>query len=71
MDVIEHLTRQELFDLLDSVYRVLAPGGVCLVHVPNAEGLYGMRIRYGDFTHELAFSEICESDTSHYRFSYG
>lgn len=33
MDVIEHLTRQELFDLLNSVYRVLAPGGVCLVHV--------------------------------------
>jgi len=56
MDVIEHLTRQELFDLLDSVYRVLVPGGVCLVHVPNAEGLYGMRIRYGDFTHELAFT---------------
>jgi 2-polyprenyl-3-methyl-5-hydroxy-6-metoxy-1,4-benzoquinol methylase len=56
MDVIEHLTRQELFDLLDSVYRVLAPGGVCLVHTPNAEGLYGMRIRYGDFTHESAFT---------------
>jgi 2-polyprenyl-3-methyl-5-hydroxy-6-metoxy-1,4-benzoquinol methylase len=56
MDVIEHLTRQELFDLLDSVFRVLVPGGVCLVHVPNAEGLYGMRIRYGDFTHELAFT---------------
>jgi SAM-dependent methyltransferase len=56
MDVIEHLEPQELFDLLDSVYRVLAPGGICLVHVPNAEGLYGMRIRYGDFTHHLAFT---------------
>jgi 2-polyprenyl-3-methyl-5-hydroxy-6-metoxy-1,4-benzoquinol methylase len=56
MDVIEHLTRQELFDLLDSVYRVLAPGGICLAHTPNAEGLYGMRIRYGDFTHESAFT---------------
>jgi SAM-dependent methyltransferase len=56
MDVIEHLTPQELFDLLDSVYRVLAPGGACLVHVPNAEGIYGMRIRYGDFTHESAFT---------------
>ncbi len=56
MDVIEHLAAQELFDLLDSVYRVLAPSGICLVHVPNAEGLYGMRIRYGDFTHETAFT---------------
>jgi SAM-dependent methyltransferase len=56
MDVIEHLEPQELFDLLDSVNRVLVPGGICLVHVPNAEGLYGMRIRYGDFTHQLAFT---------------
>jgi 2-polyprenyl-3-methyl-5-hydroxy-6-metoxy-1,4-benzoquinol methylase len=56
MDVIEHLTRQELFDLLDDVYRVLAPGGICLVHAPNAEGIHGMRIRYGDLTHEAAFT---------------
>jgi hypothetical protein len=35
---------------------VLVPGGVCLAHVPNAEGLHGMRIRYGDFTHESAFT---------------
>lgn len=56
MDVIEHLEPQELFDLLDSVQRVLVLGGTCLVHVPNAEGLYGMRVRYGDFTHRLAFT---------------
>jgi SAM-dependent methyltransferase len=56
IDVIEHLTRQELFDLLDAVCRALASGGICLVHVPNAEGLYGMRVRYGDFTHESAFT---------------
>jgi SAM-dependent methyltransferase len=56
MDVLEHLEPQEIFDLLDSVYRVLVPGGICLVHVPNAEGLYGMRIRYGDFTHRTAFT---------------
>ncbi|MBV8632539.1 MAG: class I SAM-dependent methyltransferase [Silvibacterium sp.] len=56
MDIIEHLGAQELFDLLDSVYRVLVPDGVCLVHAPNAEGLYGMRVRYGDFTHETAFT---------------
>jgi 2-polyprenyl-3-methyl-5-hydroxy-6-metoxy-1,4-benzoquinol methylase len=56
MDVIEHLEPQVLFDLLDAVNRVLVPGGICLVHVPNAEGLYGMRVRYGDFTHLLAFT---------------
>ena len=56
IDVIEHLTRQDLFDTLDEVYRILKPGGRCIAHVPNAEGLYGMRIRYGDLTHELAFA---------------
>jgi 2-polyprenyl-3-methyl-5-hydroxy-6-metoxy-1,4-benzoquinol methylase len=56
MDVLEHLTRDDLFRTLDSVLRVLRSGGLCIAHVPNAEGLYGMRVRYGDFTHEQAFT---------------
>jgi len=55
-DVLEHLDRQELFDMLGQVRRVLAPGGRCIGHVPNAGGLFGMHIRYGDLTHELAFT---------------
>lgn len=56
MDVLEHLTRSDLFDTLDELFRVLRSGGKCIAHVPNAEGLYGMRIRYGDLTHETAFT---------------
>jgi SAM-dependent methyltransferase len=56
MDVLEHLTKQELFCALEAIRRVLKPHGVCIAHVPNAEGLYGMRIRYGDMTHEQAFT---------------
>jgi SAM-dependent methyltransferase len=56
MDILEHFSRQELLDLLDDVYRVLRPGGKCIAHVPNASGLYGMQVRYGDLTHELAFT---------------
>ena len=56
MDVFEHLTASELFDTLDDIRRVLKPGGMCLAHVPNAEGIFGMRIRFGDFTHEQAFT---------------
>jgi 2-polyprenyl-3-methyl-5-hydroxy-6-metoxy-1,4-benzoquinol methylase len=56
MDVLEHFCRQELLDLLDGVYRVVRPGGKCIAHVPNASGLYGMQVRYGDLTHELAFT---------------
>jgi hypothetical protein len=27
-----------------------------VIHVPNAEGIFGMRIRYGDLTHENCFT---------------
>ena len=57
IDIFEHLTRSELFRVLDAVFRVLSPNGVCVAHVPNAEGLYGLRVRYGDLTHEQAFTE--------------
>jgi 2-polyprenyl-3-methyl-5-hydroxy-6-metoxy-1,4-benzoquinol methylase len=55
-DILEHLEPQELFDLLDQVYRVLRPGGMSLIHVPNGEGIFGMKIRFGDLTHVQAFT---------------
>jgi 2-polyprenyl-3-methyl-5-hydroxy-6-metoxy-1,4-benzoquinol methylase len=55
-DIVEHLTRDEAFVVLDEVFRVLRPGGKCLIHVPNAEGIFGMRVRYGDLTHEQSFT---------------
>ena len=55
-DILEHLTREESFAVLDEVFRVLYPGGKCIIHVPNAEGIFGMRIRYGDLTHEQSFT---------------
>ena len=56
MDVLEHLTKQELYCTLREIRRVLKAHGCCIAHVSNAEGLYGMRIRYGDMTHEQAFT---------------
>ncbi len=56
IDILEHLQNDEMFDALDEVFRVLRKGGVCVAHVPNAEGLYGMRVRYSDMTHERAFA---------------
>jgi SAM-dependent methyltransferase len=55
-DVLEHLDRQEAFELLTEVRRVLSANGVCIGHAPNAEGIFGARIRYGDLTHEQAFT---------------
>ena len=56
-DVLEHLDRQELHDLLVVASRALSPKGCCIGHVPNAQGIFSMNIRYGDLTHELAFTE--------------
>ena len=56
MDVVEHLSLQETFGLLDRIYALLKPGGKLLLHIPNAEGLFGMRVRYGDLTHEQCFT---------------
>ena len=56
MDLLEHLTHEEIFNLLDKLYSKLNKVGKILIHIPNAEGIFGMRIRYGDLTHELAFT---------------
>ena len=55
-DVLEHFTRPELLDLMFEMARVLAPGGRLLIHSPNGEGIFWGAIRYGDLTHELAFT---------------
>lgn len=56
MDVLEHMTKQEVLDLLGMVREALRDDGRVILHVPNAEGIFGMRVRYGDFTHELCFT---------------
>lgn len=56
LDIVEHLTKPELLHLADEVNRLLAPGGVWIIHVPNAEALLGSRVRYADLTHEQAFT---------------
>jgi SAM-dependent methyltransferase len=56
MDVLEHLTRDELLRLLDQVNRVLARPGRVIAHVPNGSAIHSGMVRYGDITHELAFT---------------
>jgi SAM-dependent methyltransferase len=55
-DVIEHLTKPSLLALMREVHRVLKAGGRWIIHAPNGESPFFGRIRYGDFTHELAFT---------------
>ncbi len=55
-DMIEHLKREELLVLADDVRRALRPGGRWMLHLPNAESPFFGRMRYGDVTHEQAFT---------------
>jgi len=57
LDVIEHFTKDEIFGVLDAVHNALKPGGTFLWRAPNADGPFGMRVRYGDLSHELAFTK--------------
>lgn len=56
IDIIKHMQMEEIFSTMDEVCRVLRKGRKCIIHVPNAQGIFGMRIRYGDLIHERAFS---------------
>ncbi|MCX6164050.1 MAG: class I SAM-dependent methyltransferase, partial [Ignavibacteriae bacterium] len=57
-NLLEHFTKDELFELLDAVTEALRPGGTLLAVVPNAGSIFGLRTRYYDITHELAFTPM-------------
>lgn len=54
-DVIEHFGKDEILPLLTLVAQSLRPGGRVILQTPNAESPWGLRHRYHDLTHELAF----------------
>ena len=55
-DLLEHLPKNETLLLLQAAHRALKPGGRLILRAPNADGLFGAKILYSDFTHELAFT---------------
>lgn len=55
-DVVEHLTRDELLDVLDHARRTLRPGGRLWMLTFNAQSPLASATRYGDLTHELGLT---------------
>jgi 2-polyprenyl-3-methyl-5-hydroxy-6-metoxy-1,4-benzoquinol methylase len=55
-DVLEHIRKVDLLPLLDRVATALKPKGRIIVQTANAEGPFAGAYRYGDLTHELAFT---------------
>lgn len=56
LDLIEHLSREEVLRFLDSCFRIMSPNGRLILQTPNADSPFGMQVRYGDITHEWAFN---------------
>lgn len=55
-NILEHLTKDDLYAVLRETSRVLAPGGKCIAVVPNAVSIFGGLTRHIDLTHEWAFT---------------
>ncbi len=55
-DVLEHFTKDEIFEILDLIYGALRQDGVLIIQTPNAESPFGARYRYYDFTHCIGFT---------------
>jgi 2-polyprenyl-3-methyl-5-hydroxy-6-metoxy-1,4-benzoquinol methylase len=61
LDVIEHLTKQEVVRFFQAASASLRPGGRIILQTPNAASPWGMSLQFGDFTHETAFTaEVLE-----------
>jgi 2-polyprenyl-3-methyl-5-hydroxy-6-metoxy-1,4-benzoquinol methylase len=56
-DLLEHLTKNEIIELLDSANKAMRPEGIFMCAVPNASSPFASRCRYIDFTHETGFTE--------------
>ena len=56
LDLIEHLTKDEVLRFLRGCFEALRPGGRLVLQTPNADSPFGMASRYNDFTHEVSFN---------------
>lgn len=63
-DVLEHLSKSEIIELLRKIGMVLKPGGKLLARFPNGSSPFGAMIQTGDLTHIStlsisSFSQAC------------
>ncbi len=57
-DILEHFDKATLLKVAADAHRVLRPQGRWIIHAPNGDSPFCGAMRYGDFTHELAFTRL-------------
>lgn len=58
IDIIEHFTKEELYELLILINKALKPGGRFILQTPNGEGLLPGYVIFGDLTHFTILSSL-------------
>lgn len=56
LNIFEHLSKDNLVDVLNECHRVLKQNGYIIAIVPNGTSPYGSMTRYWDFTHLQSFT---------------
>ena len=56
-DLIEHIEKEKQIPFVKAIYKSLKINGTFICTVPNANSVVGMRYRYIDWTHQIAFTE--------------
>ena len=56
-DIVEHVRKEQAAGFLESLGRVLRPGGTIVLQTPNLGSVTGVFHRYNDLTHELGLTE--------------
>jgi len=57
IDVIEHLSHEQLLRFGPLLMQALRPGGILLLQTPNGEGLFSGHVIHGDLTHCTIFND--------------
>lgn len=56
-NIVEHVKRERVPVLLSLIRRKLAPGGLFIMEVPNADSPLGVHTYFSDLTHKFAYSK--------------
>jgi SAM-dependent methyltransferase len=56
-DVVEHIPKNNVLDIMRAVRNALKKNGLLIVQVPNMQSITANIFRYDDFTHEMGYTE--------------
>lgn len=56
-NIIEHIKKERIIDLLNLIFRKIKAGGTIYIEVPNGDSPLGIHTFYSDITHEFAYTE--------------